>query len=343
MDMTREHGVRSTREKIAIFRACFSGLDHVYGTYDPATGRARQVKEPVTDWVILRHLTGQRPFGVYLLVQDRTRALAVDFDSEDHGPPRALVSVAGELGIQAYIERSKSKGYHAWAFFEKSGVLAAHARRVAQLILDRIGLPNTEVFPKQDRLGHATQYGNFINAPLFGNLVPQGRTVFVDPVTLSQPYADQWALLASVRRVSGTRLSEIAESTAVGESEEPQRTRPRAVRGGNGTPSQTFGLPPCAQRMLAKGVEHYQRVACFRLAVHLRKAGLPLDFARVCLEKWAAKNRPRDGKSRITRTEIAEQAVCAYQKDYRGCGCEDPAIRPYCHPECPLKVRATQT
>ena len=59
---------RTTRAKLDIFRACFTGLTHVYGTYDPKTGQVRQVKEPVTDRVLLRHLQGRQPYGVYLLV-----------------------------------------------------------------------------------------------------------------------------------------------------------------------------------------------------------------------------------------------------------------------------------
>jgi len=337
MDMTREHGVRSTREKIAIFRACFSGLDHVYGTYDPATGKARQVKERVTDRVVLQHLMGQRPFGVYLLVQDRTRALAVDFDSEDHGSPRAFVSVAGELGIPSYIERSKSKGYHAWVFFVESGVLAAHARRVAQLILDRIGLPNTEIFPKQDRLDCDTQYGNFINAPLFGRLVPQGRTVFVDPEDLSQPYADQWEFLADVQTVSEAELTSIVQTNGMHESTgrmaNPHQSQVKTH------PVQGFALPACARRMLSEGVSANQRVACFRLAVELKRVGLPYDAAVATLSVWATKNRPKAGRRIITAEEIRKQAVCAYSKDYRCHGCEDAAVSPYCDPSCPIKKR----
>jgi hypothetical protein len=45
-----------TAERIQLFRSYFGGLAHVYGTYDPATGRAWQVKEPVTDQAIRDHL-----------------------------------------------------------------------------------------------------------------------------------------------------------------------------------------------------------------------------------------------------------------------------------------------
>jgi hypothetical protein len=89
--------------------------------------------------------------------------------------------------------------------------------------------------------------------------------------------------------------------------------------------------------MLAEGVTEYQRVVCFRLALHLKKAGIPQDIAVVALSAWAAKNRPRDNKRIITDLEIDEQTTCAYAKRYRGCGCEEAAVMPYCHPGCPLR------
>ena len=87
--------------------------------------------------------------------------------------------------------------------------------------------------------------------------------------------------------------------------------------------------------MLAEGVTEYQRVACFRLAVDLKKAGVPLDAAIAALNVWALKNRPADGKGIITRQEIMAQAAAAY-KGYRSCGCSDPAVKPYCLEECRL-------
>ena len=170
---------RSTAEKIAVFRTLFTGLPHAYGTYDPVSGLATQVKAPVTDQVLLGHLTGRRPYGVYLLVKDRTHAAAVDFDSENRLVVVEFVAKAKGYGITAYVERSKSKGYHGWIFFDETGVPAIKARLVLRHILTEIGEPSTtEIFPKHDMLHTNVQYGNFINAPLFGALVKQGKTVF---------------------------------------------------------------------------------------------------------------------------------------------------------------------
>jgi hypothetical protein len=327
---------RTTREKVAIFRACFSGLEHVYGTYDPRTGRVRQVKQPVTDRVILDHLLGRQPYGVYLLVGDRTHALAVDFDAEDLNPPMKFVAAAKNHGLATYIERSKSKGYHVWMFFEKAGVKAAKARLVAQLILREMGTPMVEVFPKQDRLDASTSFGNFINAPLFGRLVPAGRSVFINESIPPVPHQDQWQLLANVRRVPEAVLDAVLkgqESLLHAEDErrqEPPRPVPAAVR--------SYGLPSCARRMLAEGVGALQRVACFRLAVQLKKAGLPRDIAVAALRAWAVKNRPTDKKRIISDTEVAAQTTSAYVRSYRGCGCGDPAVKPYCDPSCWLRA-----
>ena len=113
---------RSTDDKIALFQRFFSGLTHVYGTYNPATGQVRQVKAAVTKNVILRHLKGPQPYGVYLLVNDRTSAAAVDFDDQDPFGPLQFIAAAKHYEIHAYMERSKSKGYHAWIFFDQAGV-----------------------------------------------------------------------------------------------------------------------------------------------------------------------------------------------------------------------------
>ncbi len=327
---------RSTAEKIRLFRSLFTGLTHVYGTYDVKTGRVRQVKEPVTDKVIHAHLAGRQSYGVYLLTGDQTQALAVDFDEKELSLPMSFVVEARKYDISAYIERSKSKGHHVWIFFEGHGVPAYQARLVAQKILTDMGRPATEVFPKQDALADGVPYGNFIHAPLFGALVPKGRTVFVDPADPTAVYPDQWQLLAGVRRVPESRLDAVIKQCQL----EPINSAAEAPESNNRRESNDetspFGLPPCARRMLAAGVTQFQRVSCFRLAVHLKRNGMPHDLVLVTLKAWAQKNRPVDGKRIITEPEIQYQVKCAFANPYRSFGCEHAAIAAYCHPECPL-------
>ena len=323
---------RSTKEKILIFKSHFSGLTNVYGTYDPLTGRGSQVKTPVTDKVLMAHLSGRKPYGVYLLVKDVTKAVAVDFDTQDKLPPTEFVARAKHYGIKAHLERSKSKGHHAWIFFEERGVLAQKARLVVNHILDEISHPDTEVFPKQDSLGPNARYGNFINAPLFGALVPQGKTVFLDPATF-KPYPNQWDFLISVDRTSESVLDEIIETNDLSPKTIYRTPKPSS----EDMTSKPFSLPPCARKMFQDGVSQNQRTSCFRLAVHLKRLGLPYDVAVAALKTWALKNRPANGKGIIRSTEILSQATYAYDHSYTGFGCGSEAVKPFCEQTCAIK------
>jgi hypothetical protein len=322
-------------EKIKIFRCLFHGLTDVYGSYDTQSGRSFQVKKPVTEKVILNHLLGKRPYGVYLLFNDRTRAITADFDTTNRLPPIEFQHSAKHYGIDAYLERSKSKGYHVWIFFKKKGVLAQKARLVVQHVLQEIEHPETEVFPKQDKLDGNSRFGNFINTPLFGSLVPKGKTVFIDPYTF-EPYANQWELLNSVNRHDESLLDKIIEMNNL--SNMPDQQYPKQVKP-NLKVGSTFGLPPCAQLMLQNGVSQRQRCACFRLAVHLKRIGLPIDGTIALLVHWSHKNKPVDkSKTVITEKEIISQVSCAFERNYSSYGCESDEVKPYCQPECPVNI-----
>jgi len=308
--------MKITVKNVKMYKSLFSGRTDVYGTYNPHSGKSWKVEAPVTDTVIFNHLTGRKPYGVYLLVKNKIRAIAVDFDTHDQLPPYNFVKQAEHYGLAAYIETSKSKGYHVWIFFDEKGVLAFKARLVVRNILDDIEQPDTEVFPKQDFLDTRAPIGNFINAPLWASLVLKGKTVFVHLRTF-KPYSNQWDFLETVKRHSESVLDDIIElnNLSTKQKDEPKRHKPQA-KGQN-----SYSLPPCARIILKNGVSQYQRVSCFRLAVHLKMTGIPEDIAKVVLTVWASKNQPKHGKRTITETEIIEQVSYAYSKNYRGYGC----------------------
>jgi hypothetical protein len=239
-------------------------------------------------------------------------------------------NLARSWGLPVYIERSKSKGFHVWMFFEATGVPAAKCRLLLVEILRRTGYPATEVFPKQDRLESPDQYGNFINLPLFGELVPQGRTVFLDDDM--QPFPDQWALLANLNRVSEDDLNRVIREKGLDQAcKRPFRQGKEVTR------RMARSLPPCAEKMLRHGVTDYQRVACFRLACQLRKIGTSFEEATHILLTWAERNRPANGKRIIQPREVYSQTRSAYQRrKYLSNGCEDPAVQPFCDPRCPI-------
>ena len=324
---------RTTAQKVALFKKFFSGRTDVYGTHDPATGRSWQEKSRVTDAVIRAHLKGERPYGVYLLEGDRTPAAVVDFDNNDRTAPLEFVRRMNALGIQAYTEASKCKGWHIWLWFETGGVEAWKARRVIRFVLEEIGCPDVEVFPKQDAINSAKSYGNFTNAPLFFQYLRKDKTVFVDENM--DPFPNQWDFLASIRRNPVELLDRTIREHGLLDTVEPLPDRPERHTTSS---SATFGLQPCARRMLEEGVKGNQRSACFRLAVQLRKAGLPSDCAMAALRIWAKKNRPSDGKAIITAREIRTQTECAYKaREYRSCGCQDEAVKPFCSDTCSFR------
>jgi hypothetical protein len=324
-------------EKIKLFRQYFTGMTNVYGTYDPETGHSWQVKRQVTNDTILAHLKGKRPYGVYLLYGDRTRAVVGDFDDLNPVPPMVFVNAAQHYGLPAYIETSKSKGFHVWIFFNENGVRASKARLVVKSILEEIEHPQIEVFPKQNYLGNGASFGNFINAPLFGGLVPLGKTVFIDPRT-RHPYPDQWAFLKSAKRVEEKFLDEIIEINNLSVPKKQSVPLKHDSASGGRHPNR-FSLPICAQKMLQNGVCQYQRISSFRLAVHLKRLGLPFDLVVSVLKTWAQKNKPINGKRIITEHEIIEQTKCAFNKGYRGYGCETEAVAPFCNSDCPIRAR----
>ncbi|MEM1355032.1 MAG: hypothetical protein AAGH88_09125 [Planctomycetota bacterium] len=324
---------RSTAQKLTLFRGCFSGRTDAYGTYDPATGRVRAVKAKVTRQVLLDHLRGRQPYGVYLLTGDTTRAAAIDFDHDDLNPVRECVGQARHYGLQGYVERSKRKGYHVWFFFQGL-VPAIKARRVLSMLLDDIGQPGVEVFPKQDAIDPGKQMGNFINAPLFGGHVRHGRTVFLDPTCGWKPAQEQWQVLADVKRIPEQHLDELIE---INDLMHDSCDRAPSLEIQEPRTAKTHGLPPCAINILRDGVRENQRVCAFRLAVHWHRFRVPQYLAIAMLREWAQRNKPSDGKRIITDAEIAEQVGHGYSGRYRGYGCDDPIIAKHCDDRCPMR------
>lgn len=178
----------------------------------------------VTDQVIRWHLSGQdgdgQPFvaGVYPLLPDESCFfLAVDFDKAGwQQDSLAFMAACGRLDLPAALERSRSgRGGHVWLFFEEA-IPATLARRLGSHLLTEamegrpdIGLDSYDrLFPNQDTLPQGG-FGNLIALPLQKRARDQGNSVFLDEEL--GPWADQWAYLSTVRRVSRMRVEVLAQ------------------------------------------------------------------------------------------------------------------------------------
>ena len=178
---------------------------------------------PVTDEVIRQHLSGQddrgREFviGLYPMLADETCCLlALDLDGEGwQEDAKALQETCARLGLPVALERSRSgKGGHLWLFFAEA-LPAGMARNLGSHLLTEtmegrpeIGLASYDrLFPNQDTLPKGG-FGNLIALPLQKKPRMAGNSVFLDQQF--QPYADQWAFLSSLKRISRAQAESLA-------------------------------------------------------------------------------------------------------------------------------------
>ncbi len=166
------------------------------------------------------HLKGIKPYGFYPLTGNLTRVGVIDFDNDDPELPINFIDRAIHYEIYAYLEKSKSKGYHVWMFFSNKGVSARKVRIVIKYILEEIKSPDTEIFPKQNVIYENGSFGNFINAPLFGKLVPEGKTLFIRHDATLKPYPNQWEVLESIKRINEDILDSIIDINSLDEEQD---------------------------------------------------------------------------------------------------------------------------
>ena len=189
---------------------------------------------PVSDDIIRRHLQGNEhrgtmpnnlsdfTVGVYPILPNETCwFLAVDFDKNSWArDARAFLGTCRERRVPVALERSRSgNGCHVWIFFAEP-VLASEARRLGSFLITAtmehrpdIGFDSYDrFFPSQDTTP-VGGFGNLIALPLQSTPRRHGNSVFLDDDM--RPYEDQWAFLASVRRMARIEVGMLIEMAAV--------------------------------------------------------------------------------------------------------------------------------
>jgi superfamily II DNA or RNA helicase len=189
---------------------------------------------PVSDEVVRSHLQGRdvasppkfEPFvaGIYPLMADETCwFLAADFDKQSwQRDALAFLATCRDKSVPAALERSRSgNGGHVWVFFAEP-IPASEARKLgAHLVTETMErCPDLSFesydrfFPSQDTMP-AGGFGNLIALPLQNGPRQQGNSVFVDDDL--RPYDDQWAFLASLRRMSRCEVADlVGQASAAG-------------------------------------------------------------------------------------------------------------------------------
>ncbi len=242
----------SPGRKVELFRSLFRGREDVFAVRweNAAKHRAGYAPRCTNEWKrgvcekprvrcgacpnqafvptdaaqVLAHLQGRQVVGIYPLLADETcwlLAIDLDGDSWPHDVA-ALRESATELGFAPAVERSRSgAGAHVWFFFD-APVPAGSARVLGELLLTRAMARSPSLrmgsydrlFPSQDTLP-AGGFGNLIALPLQRAARAHGNTLFLDEQL--EPFADQWAFLASVQRISTAQVADvIAEARSAG-------------------------------------------------------------------------------------------------------------------------------
>jgi len=171
--------------------------------------------------VIRSHIQGAVTVGTYTIRDDDTCIfLAADFDKEHWSVDiLSYKAAAKDMGVEVYIERSRSgAGGHAWIFFQEP-VSARIARQLGMLILTNamtrrhnIGFDSYDrFFPSQDTMPSGG-FGNLIALPLQRIPRRSGNSVFVDDDLI--PYPDQWEFLSRVRLLSSTDVTVVLRDNA---------------------------------------------------------------------------------------------------------------------------------
>jgi hypothetical protein len=135
-------------------------------------------------WRVLgdAHLAGTQSIGVYPYHQGSVAWGCIDLDegeSSSWSYAIDLCQVLHEVGVTAFPERSRSKGYHVWVF-ACDWTPARTMRRLLLGACETVGAPTKECNPKQEWL-EPGQLGNFVRLPYFGgSIITPKRQVVVD-------------------------------------------------------------------------------------------------------------------------------------------------------------------
>ena len=162
--------------------------------------------QPLTDIILLYHLSGKETIGIYPILPDNTSYfIAADFDEANWKiDSQKFVSECSKVNLQAYIEISRSgNGAHVWIFFDNAYPCWKSRSMVLEIIRKTFNYSEFDkemsfdrLFPNQDTITDSG-FGNLIALPLQGERVLHGASVFCDNANLT-PYQDQWEFLQNI-------------------------------------------------------------------------------------------------------------------------------------------------
>ena len=215
---------------IISFRDLFLGFPLAYGT-DEGGCRWADV-----DSMWEKHLSGEEMIGIYPMVYDphftqggpdswtegpdnhryyvemnpdlwmcKWGSIDIDDGEDSLIIARNTQTIFQAMDIEAWPERSRSKGYHLWIFTEE-WVRASVIRRAMHAALNLAEASYDAVYPKQDSLEGPP--GNYMRLP-YGGKRPKDRQEMVDPCGMI-PSVDEFLHFAELARTPTANLERAA-------------------------------------------------------------------------------------------------------------------------------------
>lgn len=298
------------------FMHLFSGRADAYGMNNFC------MKEPLTEEVYKRHIDGIQRIGIYP-IYDRmlVKWIACDLDEDNFDKALSIKRAGEHLQLPMYIERSKSKGYHIFCFFNEP-VEAVKPRLVMESMLENLGFI-CEIFPKQDIVDNQHPFGNYLNLPLFGGDIKNGRTIFVDDN--NQPLIENVSGLNKIKLASPKTLDAIIflrklerKKVVLQETAEEPKIYAKEL--------------PCIAKIKQGVPKGHRDNACFRMVINFKEKGIPRDDIETLIKNWNTRNADP-----LTDRDLIKVISSVFKGGYKSYGCDDAIILNYCTKDiCPL-------
>ncbi len=188
--------------------------------------------DPVTRDLLIRHYQGSENIGAHLISPDNLcLCLIADVDAHDDKADHEtnwqcvnlIADTLGKYDLNPLIcDSNGNGGYHVREFFKKpvaSNVVAWLASTI-RARLKATGLPDVEIFPKQDEVSIQTPYGNWVRLP-----GKHHKREHYTRILIKGDWLDGEAAIKALIRVAGDTPAKLLSEFNAQQPKSPQRSK----------------------------------------------------------------------------------------------------------------------